>query len=113
MNANLGGWPGACPPERNGTLAAMQSRWVRCAEVPARSEAGALHLRTADGEVVTLQPPGDRLWALLAQPHTIDELVDVFTDPEDRDDPVARRAVAGAVEVLLRRLHRHRLIVAA
>lgn len=91
----------------------MQSRWVRRDDVPADTEADALHLQAANGEVVTLQAPGDRLWALLATPRTIDELVDAFIDTDDRGDPLARRAVAGAVEVLLRRLHRYDLIVAA
>ncbi len=91
----------------------MQSRWVRRDDVPTRTEADALHLQAANGEVVTLRAPGDQLWALLRTPHTIDELVDAFIGAADRDDPIARRAVAGAIEVLLRRLHRYDLIIAA
>ena len=88
--------------------AAMQAQWVRRADVLSRTHLGEVLLLAPDGaEPIALTSPGDVLWDFLAQPHTIDELVSEFTS-----DPAEMPAVAGAVETLLRRLHRHGLITA-
>lgn len=87
----------------------MPAQWVRCGDVLSRAHLGELLLLALDGsEPIALTSPGDLLWDLLAQPHTIDELVGEFTS-----DPAEMPAVAGAVETLLRRLHRHGLITAS
>lgn len=87
----------------------MPTRWIRRTDVLSRTQLGEVVLLALDGdEPIALTSPGDLLWELLAEPQSIDELVAAFTtDPDDAT------AVAGAIDLLLRRLHRHGLITTA
>ncbi|MGB8861430.1 MAG: PqqD family protein [Ilumatobacteraceae bacterium] len=86
----------------------MPTRWVRRDDVLSRTQLGEVLLLAPDGdEPIALTSPGDLLWELLAEPHTIKELVDAFAV-----DQADSAAVAGAIDAILRRLHRQGLITA-
>lgn len=86
----------------------MSTRWVRCEPVLHRRALGETTVMAPDGdEPVTLVPPADQVWALLATPHSADELVAALAG--DVDAEVVREAITA----LLPRLAQHGLVRAA
>ncbi len=88
-------------------MSATPTRFIRVAEQVSADLGGeAAILQMGSGAYYGLNPVAARVWQLLAQPVTVDEIVTRLTAEYAVDEPTARQDV----EALLRRMQEERLV---